>query len=210
MKVLSSEAWIGLGEASRLLGITPATLRRWADGGQVTTFTTPGGHRRFPREAIVGLLPKVRDRRPPLANLGASPDRIARAYRRARPASQVAPPAWLSRMTDAERNEFRERGRRLAALLVRHLDAADRAEAARLLHDADAEANAYGRTAAALGSSLGEAVESFLRFRTPFINELAGLSRRRNLDTREATALLVDAEKAMDSLLVSLMGGHGS
>ncbi len=113
-------------------------------------------------------------------------------------------------MTDAERNEFRERGRRLAALLVRHLDAADRAEAARLLHDADAEANAYGRTAAALGSSLGEAVESFLRFRTPFINELAGLSRRRNLDTREATALLVDAEKAMDSLLVSLMGGHGS
>lgn len=158
----------------------------------------------------MGLLPNRRDRRPSLANLGASPDRIARAYRRARPASQAAPPAWLLRMTESERDEFRGRGRRLAALLVLHLDAAGRSESARLLQEADAEAHAYGRTAAALGASLGETVEGFLRFRTPFMNELAGLSRKRNLDAREATALLVDAEKAMDSLLVSLMTGHGS
>ena len=174
------------------------------------TFTTPGGHRRFPREAIVSLIPKARERRPLLANLGASPDRLARAYKRARPASQAASPAWLGRMTDAERSEFRERGRRLAALLVRHLDAADRSSGALVLEEADAEAHAYGRTAAALGASLGEAVEGFLRFRSPFMNELAGLSRKRSLDTREATALLVDAEKAMDSLLISLMKGHSS
>jgi len=210
LKVLPGEGWLGLGEASRLLGITPATLRRWADGGQVTAFTTPGGHRRFPREAIVGLIPKLRERRPSLANLGASPDRIARAYRRARPATQAAPPAWLTRLSEAEREEFRGRGRRLAALLVRHLDAADRGESAELLQEAGGEARLYGRTAASLGASLSETVEGFLRFRSPFMNELAGLSRKRNLDTREATALLVDAEKAMDSLLISLMGGHGS
>jgi hypothetical protein len=61
---------------------------------------------------------------------------------------------------------------------------------------------------AALGASLTEAVEGFLRFRSPFINELAGMARRRRLDTREATALMVEAEAAMDRLLVAFMSGH--
>ena len=36
-----SSSWIGLGEASRLLGIAPGTLRRWADEGRIPVFTTP-------------------------------------------------------------------------------------------------------------------------------------------------------------------------
>ncbi|HEV8654065.1 MAG TPA: helix-turn-helix domain-containing protein, partial [Candidatus Limnocylindria bacterium] len=39
--------WLTLGEASRILGVDPDTLRRWADNGKVEVFTTPGGHRRF-------------------------------------------------------------------------------------------------------------------------------------------------------------------
>ena len=34
------------------------------------------------------------------------------------------------------------------------------------------------------------------------------LSRKRGLDTREATALLADAEAATDRLLVAMMTGH--
>src|SRR5450759_1195542 len=76
----SSSIWVGLGEASRLLGIAPGTLRRWADAGRVPVFTTPGGHRRFSRSTINALLPAARTRRPALARLGASPERMARAY----------------------------------------------------------------------------------------------------------------------------------
>jgi phage gp36-like protein len=47
-----------------------------------------------------------------------------------------------------------------------------------------------------------------VRFREAFIGELAGIARRRRLDTREATALLVEAETAVDKLLVALMNGH--
>jgi phage gp36-like protein len=57
---------------------------------------------------------------------------------------------------------------------------------------------------------MSDAVEAFLRFRRPFIDELAGLARKRGLDTREATALLVDAENALDRLLTALMSGHAS
>lgn len=193
--------WLSLGEASRLLGITPATLRRWADHGHVPTFTTPGGHRRFPRSVIEGLVPAARTRRPPL---GASTDRIAHAYRRARPAA----PAWLATLGEAERSDFRTRGRQLLELLLEYLDAPDRAAGDRLLDQAARDAEAYGLAAARQGLSLADTVQGFLRFRAPFVGELAGIARQRGLDTREATALMVDAESAMDRLLVAVMTGH--
>jgi excisionase family DNA binding protein len=204
----SNSPWLGLGEASRLLGITPATLRRWSDQGEIPTFVTPGGHRRFPRTLIEGMVPRVRARRPSLAGLGASPERMAQAYRRARPVDHVGHQRWLAAISDADRVEFREHGRQLLAVVLEYLDAEDRPLAARKLEQAAAGAAEYGSRAAALGASLGETVELFLRFRSSFVGELAGVARRRRLDTREATALLVEAESAMDRLLVALMDGH--
>ena len=51
------EEWLTLSEACALVGVSPATLRRWSDNGDIRTFTTPGGHRRFARSAILDLLP---------------------------------------------------------------------------------------------------------------------------------------------------------
>jgi excisionase family DNA binding protein len=202
--------WLSLGQASRLLGITPATLRRWSDQGEVATFVTPGGHRRFPRTVIEGMVPHFRARRPSLAGLGASPERMAQAYRRARPVERPDRPPWLTALSDADRAEFREHGRRLLAVVLEHLDAVDRSEATLKLEQAAASAGEYGARAAALGAPLAETVELFLRFRSSFVGELAGVARRRHLDTREATALLVEAESAMDRLLVALMKGYES
>jgi excisionase family DNA binding protein len=199
--------WLSLGQASRLLGITPATLRRWADQGEVATFVTPGGHRRFPRSVIEGMVPHVRSRRPTLAGLGASPERMALAYRRARPVERGGNPHWLAGLSEVDRAEFRERGRRLLGIVLEHLDAGDRALAGELLDKASGAAAEYGALSRALGASLTETLELFLRFRASFVGELAGVARRRRLDTREATALLVAAEAAMDRLLVALMKG---
>lgn len=199
--------WLSLGQASRLLGITPATLRRWADQGEVATFVTPGGHRRFPRTVIEGMVPHVRTRRPTLAGLGASPERMAMAYRRARPVERGAGPPWLANLSQADREEFRERGRRLLGIVLEHLDADDRAIAGAHLEKAAEAAAEYGALSRSLGASLTETLELFLRFRASFVGELAGVARRRRLDTREATALLVAAETALDRLLVSLMKG---
>ena len=44
--------WLSLGPASRLVGVDPDTLRRWADDGRIEAYVTPGGHRRFDRRAI--------------------------------------------------------------------------------------------------------------------------------------------------------------
>ena len=74
---------LSLGPASRLLGVDPDTLRRWADEGRIEAFTTSGGHRRFSRGAVERILEARRhDATMRLANLGATQDRLSRAYRR--------------------------------------------------------------------------------------------------------------------------------
>jgi excisionase family DNA binding protein len=203
-------AWLTLGEASATLGVTPNTLRRWADQGEIPSFTTPGGHRRFLVASVQALVPARRSRRPALAAMGASSDHMTRAYRRARPlARDRASTGWAGTLSDEHRAWFRERGTALVRELLAHLDAdGDAARAA--LGAAEQHARDYGAEAARLGASLADTVDGFLRFRKPFVDELAILARRRRLDTREATALLVDSESALDRLLVAVMEGHGA
>jgi twitching motility two-component system response regulator PilH len=49
--------WLTLGQAAKYLGVAQSTIRKWSDGGRLTAFYTPGGHRRFRRgdlDAFVG------------------------------------------------------------------------------------------------------------------------------------------------------------
>lgn len=210
LKPADQGVWLTLTQASRKLGVTPNTLRRWADRGQIPSFVTPGGHRRFPRAAIMSFVPSHRTQRPTLAAIGASSDHMLRAYRRTRPTALAHEGAgWLESLSEVKRVRFRERGMQLVSNLLSYLDAARDREATSLAA-AEEHAHEYGSEAARAGASLSETVEGFLRFRRPFVDELAVLARRRHLDTREATELLSDADAALDRLLVGLMLGHKS
>jgi excisionase family DNA binding protein len=199
--------WLGLGEASRLLGVAPGTLRRWSDTGRVRAFTTPGGHRRFRRSALERLIPGDAAARPSLVVAGMTPSRLARAYR-AEARSAVRQLPWLTSLGDEQRAWFREHGRELAGALLGHLDAPDEEAGAARLAVATSEAAAYGRMAASLGVSLSQAVEGFLQFRRPFLHELALVARRRGFDATATTDLLESADAAMDRLLVATMAAH--
>ena len=190
-----------------MLGVSPATLRRWSDAGRLRVFTTPGGHRRFSRAALERLLPADRSRRPSLGSAGLTSTHLARSYRRARRELSAELP-WVLALTDQQRTLFRERGQLLAAALLQHLDAPSAPAAAHHLDEASATAAEQGRAAAVLGLSLSQTIEGFLRFRAPFHHELASAARRRGFDTAETTGLLEAAERAMDTLLVATMTGH--
>jgi excisionase family DNA binding protein len=205
----SNPDWIGLSEASRMLGVSPATLRRWSDAGRLRVFTTPGGHRRFSRDALERLLPADRSRRPSIGAAGLTPSRIARSYRRARRDGGPELP-WVLALTDDQRMLFRERGQVLAASLLQVLDATRPETAAHHLQEASDAAADYGAVASRLGLSLSQTVEGFLRFRAPFHHELAIAARRRGFDAAETADLLEAAERAMDRLLLATMTGHGS
>lgn len=201
--------WLGLGAASRVLGVSPETLRRWSDAGRVHTFTTPGGHRRYRRSTLERLVPAEVSHRPSMVRAGVTPARLSRAYRaQARAAAHDFP--WLVALDDQQRDWFRSHGRLLAEALLAHLDAGGRPAAEHHLAAAATEATAYGRMTASLGMSLGQAVEGFLQFRRPFLHELVLAARRRAVDTTATTELLELAERAMDRLLMAAMTAHGT
>lgn len=43
-------------QAARYLGVSLATIRRWADAGHLSCYRTPGGQRRFSREQLDGFI----------------------------------------------------------------------------------------------------------------------------------------------------------
>jgi len=43
-------------QAARYLGVSLATIRRWADAGHLACYRTPGGQRRFSREQLDGFV----------------------------------------------------------------------------------------------------------------------------------------------------------
>jgi len=193
-------------EASTLVGVSEATLRRWAEAGDVEAFVTPGGHRRFTRAAILDLLPHPGRPHRTLRELGGTPERMARQYRR--DLGGQAAERWLPDLDEGELEAFREPGRRILTAVLGYLDAPTDAEAAPFLASATAAATEYGRLASGVGLSAVETTEAFLRFRSPFLAELAAIARRRRLDAAEAIGMLVAVATALDHVLVALLRGR--
>ena len=203
--------WLSLGPASRLLGVDPDTLRRWADEGRVEAWATPGGHRRFDRGAIERLaIDRRRGIGRPLASLGASPERMNRVYKRHYKADAAAGPPAVSPRNEVERQAYREDGRRLIAALIDFLDsdADDGPTRARLEREARAIVDDQAARLAAAGTSLTEAVSRFVGARGPFLAELAGLGRSRSLDPSRLAALYGDASALLDRLLLGFIATH--
>lgn len=205
----SRRDWMSIHEASAMIGVSPATLRRWSDAGDIKAFTTPGGHRRFSRAAVAGMLPAERRRRPNLGQLGETPDRMTRVYRRElQRSAQWAP--WIDTLDAADREPLREHGQRIAGALLTFFDATDAEARGTALAKAEDSAGVCGRIAGRIGLPMEATVGAFLRFRMPFVRELGGVARRRGLDTAETTLLLETATDAIDRLLTAAIRGHES
>lgn len=204
-RLLASGRWLSLGPASRLVGVDPDTLRRWANEGRVQVFVTPGGHRRFDRRALGRLASNGRRDTPSLASLGASPERLNRVYRRTY--AEDRPPRLAVVDDVGDRERYRREGRRLVETLIEHLDAGRSDGAARRATEDEAMALvvALARRLRASGLSLAEAIALFVSGRRPFLAELARLGRRRTLDAARLGELYADATGLLDRLLLRLV-----
>lgn len=198
--------WLSLGPASRFLGVDPDTLRRWADDGRVRAYATPGGHRRFSQSDLERISEGRRPKRRPLSALGATSDRVTRAY--ARSYRSDGAPAPVDQLESEARSEFRTEGRRLVAILLAYLDATRPADRERWETEALAITGATARRLAEGGASTADAVASYVRARQPFLVEIASIGRRRALDGTQLAALFEAAIGLLDRLLLHLVATH--
>ncbi|HEX2754030.1 MAG TPA: helix-turn-helix domain-containing protein [Candidatus Limnocylindrales bacterium] len=203
-----SDPPLSLGPASRLLGVDPDTLRRWADEGRIEAFTTAGGHRRFHRATVERILQARRhDATVKLASLGATEDRLARAYRRG-----YLSTSDVGDVRDAipavDRDAFRDGGRALVAAMLAHLDAPDDAARDHAAATAVHLTEDLARRLAAAGIPLGEAVSLFVAARRPFLTELGVIARHRSLDPDRLAAIYDSSSGLLDRLLLRLVAVH--
>jgi excisionase family DNA binding protein len=211
----AAAGWLALGAAASMLGVDPDTLRRWADTGRVRSYTTPGGHRRFARPELERVLAIRQTGRRSLAALGATPERIAKAYGREYRANLAPGVAASGEAGDGTREAFRAEGRRLVETLLAYLDADGAADKAQRESEANAIVDATAQRLAVAGMTAVDATASFVAARGPFLAALESLGRRRSLDAPAVMRLYAEATTLLDRLLLRFvatfhrsLGGH--
>lgn len=193
--VTVGEAWLRTGDATALLGVTPATVRRWADAGHFVTWVTPGGHRRFDRSSLLAFAAQdlAADERSPKAAL----DRVG------------------SRGTGDGCHEGCERrgyhglwleAQTLALTLVAVVQSAGVDPA--LAGSADAAAARFGNVAASRKMTAAELADAFFAIRDPLLRAVSASACLRGLDGAAASDLLVEAISRTDRLLQRSLAAH--
>ena len=146
--------WLSLDEAAKRLSVHPATLREWADKGQIRTFRTPGGHRRFNEADVARLGAHAKPDLSLLMHATVGHARIATSDGR------LSSESWYARFDDVAKLRQRELGMQLVQLLVSFLGDGER--------DWSTEIKELGARYAELardaGLSLGDAMRAFHLF----------------------------------------------
>lgn len=178
--------WLTLKDAAGLLHVHQATLRRWADAGEMPHMVTPGGHRRFLREDVIAFAAAhtVQSRQPSMPEAWAT--RAMEHARTALPAQAGA--HWMQTMNAQTREQHRAIGRKLMALTLQYVSSEDEANAAHLLQEAHAVGREYAEANLLAGVSLSESMQAAMFFRDRLLDaslELPDTTRPRHTDQRK-------------------------
>ena len=197
--------WMSIHEAASLVGVSPATLRRWCDAGDIRAFTTPGGHRRFSRRAITGLLPPG-----PAPATDGQVDRVgAVLLRKMRLASRriAAEPPWTDALTVADRQGLEQLARQMVAGVVSALRVEPSRRRPVLLPGRDV-AMRCGELVARRGVHFDAMVEAGLLLDTLVVHEVAEAAGRLGLSASEAARWLELTADCANRFLADAMRGH--
>ena len=202
------DPWLALGSASRLVGVGPDTLRRWADSGKVQSYQTPGGHRRFLTSSLEAMINAPRRHRYGMERLADSAGTmVGELHRRMQRVGYAGQP-WQARLSAEQRDDFRRWGGKTFNLVIEYVAAAKRAERQLLMEEAEKMGALYGAEASRAGLSLAETVEAFLFFRSPVLEAITGHLRRRAVEVADVTSAFREANQAIDQVLVALVSSY--
>lgn len=182
-----------------MLGIHPDTLRRWADGGKIAVFKTPGGHRRF-AEAEIRSFGKQRLRFQIETGIREVLSRRAITHARDELATHASEP-WLADLTEEQKVASRRLGKQLMGLAVDYLATDDGSE---LRRDAQAVGQLYGKEGKALGLPLAQMMRAFMFFRDALVETIVDLPPDET-DSKLTAKLLLRVNEILDSVQLEIV-----
>jgi excisionase family DNA binding protein len=187
-------------EAAARLNVHVATIRRWADDGSLASVRTPGGHRRFPVEAVERMVSgktgesghggPQRDE----AERGATERGAHLPAQRESHSIEVTSDSlsghhdepWMRRLTDAGREESRLLGKRLMGLLMQYM-AFTGSEGEEVLEEARVIGRIYAKSIIVNGISLPQALKATMFFKDHILESAVMLpeAARQNPDANK-------------------------
>ncbi|MEO0561845.1 MAG: helix-turn-helix domain-containing protein [Chloroflexota bacterium] len=119
----SNSEWVSLRHAADILGVHPATVRNWADRGDLPTRRTPGGHRRFRRSDLVRIAETTTEE----SHHGADEVKLILQNALGQARMQVGrdnmvETSWYNAMSDETRAQLREQGREVLEAMRGYLE----------------------------------------------------------------------------------------
>jgi excisionase family DNA binding protein len=193
------DRWLTLGQACKVLNVDESTLRRWADAGQVRTFRTPGGHRRFAENDVRAIV-SGRGRRN-YTNVEEAATRRIRQQLHRRPGQN-----WYSTVDESHRERLRPLGRRLMSLVADYL--AKRGRKSTLLEEARITGAEYGMELAHAGMSLSQAMEAFTFFRRSLDQSAKQALAKAGTAPAESTEVCEQIMALADEVLLGIAGAY--
>ena len=152
--------WVSLGEAAEIIGVHPATIRNWAERGDLPYRRTPGGHRRFRRSDLQQWLASHRLTKPTEAQIVVQ-SALGRTRLGIGDRQKLANLAWYGRLSPEARETMRQQGLRLMDTLIHHL-ANPTSETG--LNTAREIGQTYGELLKTQGLRLSQALQGYFYF----------------------------------------------
>jgi excisionase family DNA binding protein len=196
-----SSEWISLRHAAEILGVHPATVRNWADRGDLRSIRTPGGHRRFRKADLMHYAEQQGELQPLEVQiiiqnaLGQTRMQVGEG--------KLETVSWYEAMSEATRQAMRERGRQALEALRTYLG--------RGAHDDDLSAAIMlGKDYAVLlsedGLTLPQAARGFFYFSDFVINSVLTWSEvNPPRNSSEWSTLLRQVNTFIHAMLLSII-----
>ncbi|GAB4309179.1 MAG: helix-turn-helix domain-containing protein [Phototrophicales bacterium] len=196
-----SSDWVSLRRAAEILGVHPATVRNWADKGEIASRRTPGGHRRFLKSDLLQHIEREDDIQPIEVQviiqnaLGQTRMEIGDGNLEDLP--------WYAAMSEKTRHAMRAKGRKLLEALRVYLASGAPDEK---LSDAIRLGEEYAVVLVQDGLTLPQAMRGFFYFSEFVVNSIltwSEITPPRN--TSEWATLLRYVNNFMNVMLLSLV-----
>lgn len=193
--------WVSLRQAADMLGVHPATVRNWADKGDLPSRRTPGGHRRFRRADLLRYAETQGEWQH--AEVQVILQSALGQTRMQVGDGMLMDVPWYAAMSDATRAEMRQLGRRVLEELRHYLAAGAQDDKLRAAINLGKE---YARTISGDGLSLPQAARGFFYFSDFVINSVLTWSEITPPHSpSEWSAMLRQINTFMNTFLLSII-----
>ncbi len=197
----NNSEWVSLRAAADILGVHPATVRNWADKGELPSRRTPGGHRRFRRSDLLKHADTntTEERQPGEVQIV-----LQNALGQARmQVDGLANVPWYAAMSESTRKELREQGRHVLEAMRTYLNDgdADKNLAAAIRLGSDYAQHIHGD-----GLTLPQAMRGFFYFNNFVLDAILTWSELRTpKDSSEWAGLLRQVNDFANAMLLSIV-----